>query len=39
LGRPEEIAALVYFLINDELGFITGSDYKIDGGSSIQLFK
>ena len=39
LGRPEEVAALVFFLINDELGFITGSDFKIDGGSSIQLFK
>jgi NAD(P)-dependent dehydrogenase (short-subunit alcohol dehydrogenase family) len=39
LGRPEEVAALVYFLINDELGFITGTDIKIDGGSSVQLFR
>jgi NAD(P)-dependent dehydrogenase (short-subunit alcohol dehydrogenase family) len=39
LGKPEEIAALVYFLINDEAGFITGTDIKIDGGLSVEAFR
>jgi len=39
LGNPEEIAALVYFLINDESGFITGTDIKIDGGLSTEVFR
>lgn len=32
MGKPEEIAALALFLCSDEAGFITGSDYPIDGG-------
>jgi NAD(P)-dependent dehydrogenase (short-subunit alcohol dehydrogenase family) len=32
MGEPEEIAALALFLCSDEAGFITGSDYPIDGG-------
>jgi len=32
MGKPDEIAALVLFLCSDESGFITGSDYPIDGG-------
>jgi NAD(P)-dependent dehydrogenase (short-subunit alcohol dehydrogenase family) len=32
LGKPEEIAALVAFLISDEAPFITGGIYPIDGG-------
>jgi 3alpha(or 20beta)-hydroxysteroid dehydrogenase len=31
-AQPEEISALVYFLASDEAGFITGSDFTIDGG-------
>jgi NAD(P)-dependent dehydrogenase (short-subunit alcohol dehydrogenase family) len=34
MGRVEEIAALVSFLASDEAGFITGSEYSIDGGST-----
>lgn len=32
MGKPEEVAALALFLCSDEAGFITGSDYPIDGG-------
>ncbi len=32
MGQPEEIASLARFLASDEAGFITGSDYPIDGG-------
>ncbi len=35
MGRPEEIAALVAFLASDEAGFITGSCYDIDGGTTL----
>lgn len=32
MAKPEEVAALVLFLSSDESGFITGTDYPIDGG-------
>jgi NAD(P)-dependent dehydrogenase (short-subunit alcohol dehydrogenase family) len=32
MAKPEEIAALVLYLVSDEAGFITGCDYPIDGG-------
>ena len=32
MGQPEEIADLVLFLCSDKAGFITGTDYPIDGG-------
>ena len=34
-GKPEEIAKLVAFLSSDDASFITGSEYIIDGGTSI----
>ena len=32
MARPAEIAYLILYLCSDEAGFITGSDYNIDGG-------
>lgn len=32
LGEPEEIAAVVAFLLSDQASFITGAHYQIDGG-------
>jgi len=32
MGEPKEVAALALFLCSDEAGFITGTDYPIDGG-------
>ncbi len=35
LGRPEEIAATIEFLLSDNAGFMTGQVLRVDGGSSI----
>jgi acetoacetyl-CoA reductase len=32
LGRPEEVAQLVRFLLDDKAGYITGAVYNINGG-------
>ncbi|MEO7978300.1 SDR family oxidoreductase [Flavobacterium sp.] len=32
MGKPIEIATLALYLCSEEAGFITGSDYPIDGG-------
>jgi NAD(P)-dependent dehydrogenase (short-subunit alcohol dehydrogenase family) len=32
MGKPEEIAAMVYYLGSDDATFITGSNFNIDGG-------
>jgi NAD(P)-dependent dehydrogenase (short-subunit alcohol dehydrogenase family) len=35
LGKPEEIAATVAFLLSDDAGYITGQTLFVDGGGSI----
>ncbi len=35
VGSPEEVAALVLFLLSDEAGWITGGTYSIDGGRAL----
>ena len=32
LGRPEEIAAGVAYLLSEEAAFVTGADLSINGG-------
>ncbi len=36
LGKPEDIAALIMFLMSDKARWITGGEYVIDGGYSAQ---
>jgi 3-oxoacyl-[acyl-carrier protein] reductase len=35
LGKPEEIAAAIEFLLSDDAAFITGQTICVDGGGSL----
>jgi NAD(P)-dependent dehydrogenase (short-subunit alcohol dehydrogenase family) len=37
LGRPEEVADLIAYLVDDRASFITGSTFTIDGGELVGL--
>ena len=32
VGRPEDVASMVSWLLSDEQGFVTGSEFVLDGG-------
>ncbi len=32
VGKPEEVAELIYFLSSEKASWITGATYEIDGG-------
>lgn len=38
VGKPEEVAAAVWFLLSDEASYINGSALTVDGGSTARCF-
>ena len=38
-GTPEEVAAVVAWLVSDEASYVTGASYLVDGGLTQQVFE
>lgn len=34
-GQPADVAAMVYFLLSDQAAWVTGGEFKVDGGFSL----
>lgn len=37
IGEPEEVAELIAYLVSDKAAFVTGADFRIDGGLTAAL--
>lgn len=37
VGKPEDVANMVHFLVSDEADFVTGQNFIVDGGRSLGL--
>ena len=32
-GKPEEVAAVIAFLVSEQASYVNGSNYRVDGGA------